>query len=86
MWTRISQAEKEEEFPLSSCYQKNQHFAIFTETNYKGLQQQLDAGTGCKDPDAMKFSNDRLQSFRKKWDDQSDSALRLYFVAFVSFF
>lgn len=45
---------------------KNQHFAIFTETNYKGLQQQLDGGAWCKDPDAMKFPNDRLQSFRKK--------------------
>lgn len=45
---------------------KNQNFAIFTKPNYDGLQQQLDGGKWCVNPDAMSFPNDRLQSFRKK--------------------
>ncbi|XP_066024762.1 uncharacterized protein [Pocillopora verrucosa] len=45
---------------------KNQKFAIFAKPNYQGLQQQLEPDTRYATPDAMKFPNDRLQSFRKK--------------------
>ncbi|PFX18528.1 uncharacterized protein LOC111339395 isoform X1 [Stylophora pistillata] len=44
---------------------KNQQFAIFASSNYKGLQQQLDGGKWYVNPNAMKFPNDQLQSFRK---------------------
>ena len=65
---------------------KNQKFAIFTKPNYQGLQQQLEPDTRYATPDAMKFPNDRLQSLRKKWDDQPYLALRLHFVPpFFSF-
>ena len=60
---------------------KNERFAAYTKTNYQGLQALLEPGKWYESPEAMGFPmNDRVQSLRKIWDDQSDLALRLHFL------
>ena len=59
---------------------KNERFAAYTQTNFQGLQAQLAPGKWYESPEAMNFPNDRMQSLRKEWDDQSDLALRLHFL------
>ena len=64
---------------------KNEKFAAFTRTNYQGEQQQLEQGKWYPSPEAMNFPNDRMQSLRKEWDDQSDLALLFSCDLFFSF-